>query len=176
MLVHPNFPPPPPFYFPPFLPLTPSSTWLGVIFTTVLYSTPKLFHWDSVISLSISCFITIEVKRRLRLFHGFFRKHKTLALVKDNKPIGGICFRMFPTQNFTEIVFCAVTSNEQVKVFKFSFAAGNVMPFSFLIIKEWEVVNSINYMQYYFLCEERTIVVKCVPKQRQIDEQRWWVQ
>ena len=45
-----------------------------------------------------------------------FRKHKTLALVKDNKPIGGICFRMFPTQNFTEIVFCAVTSNEQVKV------------------------------------------------------------
>lgn len=30
--------------------------------------------------------------------------------------IGGICFRMFPTQNFAEIVFCAVTSNEQVKV------------------------------------------------------------
>ena len=60
----------------------------------------------------------------------FFRKHKTLALVKDNKPIGGICFRMFPTQNFTEIVFCAVTSNEQVKVFEFFFAAGNVMPFS----------------------------------------------
>lgn len=30
--------------------------------------------------------------------------------------IGGICFRMFPTQGFTEIVFCAVTSNEQVKV------------------------------------------------------------
>lgn len=44
------------------------------------------------------------------------RKHKTLALVKDNRPIGGICFRMFPTQNFTEIVFCAVSSNEQVKV------------------------------------------------------------
>lgn len=30
--------------------------------------------------------------------------------------IGGICFRMFPSQGFTEIVFCAVTSNEQVKV------------------------------------------------------------
>jgi hypothetical protein len=44
------------------------------------------------------------------------RKHKTLALIKDNRPIGGICFRMFPTQNFTEIVFCAVSSNEQVKV------------------------------------------------------------
>lgn len=45
----------------------------------------------------------------------FDPKHKTLALVKDNRVIGGICFRMFPTQGFTEIVFCAVTSNEQVK-------------------------------------------------------------
>lgn len=45
----------------------------------------------------------------------FCRKHKTLALIKDGRPIGGICFRMFPTQGFTEIVFCAVTSQEQVK-------------------------------------------------------------
>lgn len=42
-------------------------------------------------------------------------KHRTLALIKDGRPIGGICFRMFPTQGFTEIVFCAVTSSEQVK-------------------------------------------------------------
>lgn len=45
----------------------------------------------------------------------FDPKHKCLALIKDNRVIGGICFRMFPTQGFTEIVFCAVTSNEQVK-------------------------------------------------------------
>ncbi|CAG0882237.1 unnamed protein product [Darwinula stevensoni] len=45
----------------------------------------------------------------------FDPKHKTLALVKDGRPIGGICFRMFPAQGFTEIVFCAVMSNEQVK-------------------------------------------------------------
>jgi len=45
----------------------------------------------------------------------FDPKHKTLALVKDGRPIGGICFRMFPGQGFSEIVFCAVTSNEQVK-------------------------------------------------------------
>lgn len=44
------------------------------------------------------------------------RKHKTLSLIKDGRVIGGICFRMFPSQGFTEIVFCAVTSNEQVKV------------------------------------------------------------
>ncbi|GAB6030513.1 Histone acetyltransferase kat2b [Chamberlinius hualienensis] len=45
----------------------------------------------------------------------FDPKHRTLALVKDGRIIGGICFRMFPTQGFSEIVFCAVTSNEQVK-------------------------------------------------------------
>uniref|UniRef100_A0A5F7ZEE4 Histone acetyltransferase n=1 Tax=Macaca mulatta TaxID=9544 RepID=A0A5F7ZEE4_MACMU len=47
----------------------------------------------------------------------FDPKHKTLALIKDGRVIGGICFRMFPSQGFTEIVFCAVTSNEQVKGF-----------------------------------------------------------
>lgn len=45
----------------------------------------------------------------------FDSKHKTLSLIKDGRVIGGICFRMFPSQGFTEIVFCAVTSNEQVK-------------------------------------------------------------
>jgi len=45
----------------------------------------------------------------------FDPKHRTLALVKEGRVIGGICFRMYPTQGFTEIVFCAVTSNEQVK-------------------------------------------------------------
>lgn len=45
----------------------------------------------------------------------FDAKHKTLALIKDNRPIGGICFRTFASQGFTEIVFCAVTMSEQVK-------------------------------------------------------------
>ena len=46
----------------------------------------------------------------------FDPKHKTLALVKDKtRVIGGICFRLFPSQGFSEIVFCAVSSNEQVK-------------------------------------------------------------
>ncbi|CAD7089064.1 unnamed protein product [Hermetia illucens] len=44
----------------------------------------------------------------------FDPKHKTLALIKDNKPIGGICFRTFASQGFIEIVFCAVTMNMQV--------------------------------------------------------------
>lgn len=45
----------------------------------------------------------------------FDPKHKTLALIKEGRPIGGICFRTFHSQGFSEIVFCAVTSNEQVK-------------------------------------------------------------
>lgn len=45
----------------------------------------------------------------------FDPKHKSMTLIKDNRVIGGVCFRMFMTQGFSEIVFCAVTSNEQVK-------------------------------------------------------------
>lgn len=42
-------------------------------------------------------------------------EHKTLVLIKDKQPIGGICFRMYPTQGFTEIVFCAVSAHVQVR-------------------------------------------------------------
>ncbi|KAK7863222.1 hypothetical protein R5R35_001437 [Gryllus longicercus] len=45
----------------------------------------------------------------------FDPKHKTLALIKEGRPIGGICFRTFPTQGFIEIVFCAVTVQQQVQ-------------------------------------------------------------
>ncbi|CAH1117979.1 unnamed protein product [Phaedon cochleariae] len=45
----------------------------------------------------------------------FDPKHRTLALVKEGRLIGGICFRPFQTQGFTEIVFCALTSREQMK-------------------------------------------------------------
>lgn len=41
--------------------------------------------------------------------------HKTIVLAKKGQAIGGICFRMFPTQGFTEIVFCAISMPEQVK-------------------------------------------------------------
>ena len=74
-------------------------------------------YWRPVFSLQQTKLKTSDFLMSIFFGNNIFRKHKTLALVKDNKPIGGICFRMFPTQNFTEIVFCAVTSNEQVKVF-----------------------------------------------------------
>ncbi|TGZ46564.1 hypothetical protein CRM22_011083 [Opisthorchis felineus] len=50
----------------------------------------------------------------------FDPKHKNLILLKvseagEKHAIGGISFRMFPSQGFTEIVFCAVIFNEQVK-------------------------------------------------------------
>ncbi|XP_022179942.1 histone acetyltransferase KAT2B-like isoform X2 [Myzus persicae] len=43
----------------------------------------------------------------------FDTKHKTLALLKDGVPIGGICFCPFLPQGFTEIVFCAVKVDQQ---------------------------------------------------------------
>lgn len=48
------------------------------------------------------------------------RNHRSLCIMKDEgkarkKVIGGICFRPFHSQKFAEIVFCAITSDEQVK-------------------------------------------------------------
>ncbi|GMT06181.1 hypothetical protein PENTCL1PPCAC_28355 [Pristionchus entomophagus] len=46
----------------------------------------------------------------------FDDRHRNLALVKRDKGvIGGICYRPFKEQGFCEIVFCAITANEQVK-------------------------------------------------------------
>ena len=42
----------------------------------------------------------------------YLYEHQKRAL---HSVIGGICFRPFPTQAFAEIVFCAITSTEQVK-------------------------------------------------------------
>ena len=33
----------------------------------------------------------------------------------DGKVLGAICFRMFSTQHYSEVVLCEVASNEQVK-------------------------------------------------------------
>lgn len=43
------------------------------------------------------------------------RRHKALAMIKNKVIIGGIQFRPFPERNFIEIVFCAVTRQQQVK-------------------------------------------------------------
>ena len=52
----------------------------------------------------------------------FHPKHKTMVLMKNGQPIGGICFQMFPSQGFSEIAFCAVTTSEQVNfMYKFFF-------------------------------------------------------
>ncbi|RCN23903.1 hypothetical protein ANCCAN_30408, partial [Ancylostoma caninum] len=45
----------------------------------------------------------------------FDDRHRSMVLLKKGKGvIGGICFRPFPNQGFIEIVFCAITANEQV--------------------------------------------------------------
>jgi histone acetyltransferase len=41
-----------------------------------------------------------------------------MAIVKKNLVVvGGITYRTFPGRHFAEIVFCAVTSSEQVRLF-----------------------------------------------------------
>jgi len=49
----------------------------------------------------------------------FDRNHRSMCILKKSqnvdKVIGGICYRPFYEQNFSEIVFCAITSTEQVK-------------------------------------------------------------
>ena len=44
------------------------------------------------------------------------RKHRSLVIIKNNKVVGGICYRQYLPQHFAEIAFCAITSSEQVKV------------------------------------------------------------
>lgn len=46
----------------------------------------------------------------------FDRNHEAMVIVKNKtKAIGGICYRMYPTQKFAEIAFLAITATEQVR-------------------------------------------------------------
>ncbi|KAJ6219090.1 hypothetical protein RDWZM_004902 [Blomia tropicalis] len=45
----------------------------------------------------------------------FDPRHLTMAMLKNDQVIGGITFRPFKPQGFTEIVFCAITASQQVK-------------------------------------------------------------
>jgi histone acetyltransferase len=45
----------------------------------------------------------------------FDNRHKSLAILRDDKIIGGICYRPYYEQRFGEIAFCAINSTEQVK-------------------------------------------------------------
>lgn len=47
----------------------------------------------------------------------FDMKHMSMAIIekKENKVVGGICYRLFYEESFAEIVFCAVNSDSQIK-------------------------------------------------------------
>lgn len=47
----------------------------------------------------------------------FDHRHISLAIVRGDRIIGGICYRPYQEQRFGEIAFCAINSNEQVKGF-----------------------------------------------------------
>lgn len=45
----------------------------------------------------------------------FDRRHKSLAIMRRGRIIGGICYRPYYEQRFGEIAFCAINGSEQVK-------------------------------------------------------------
>ncbi|CAG9533745.1 unnamed protein product [Cercopithifilaria johnstoni] len=69
--------------------------------------------------LQLQCLFSTQLPRMPKEYITrlvFDNRHKNLVIVKKERGvIGGICFRQFPAQGFIEIVFCAVTANEQVK-------------------------------------------------------------
>ena len=44
------------------------------------------------------------------------RRHDNLIVLRGNKVIGGITYRLFTDRNFVEIVFCTVATDEQIHV------------------------------------------------------------
>lgn len=74
----------------------------------------------------------------------FDPKHRALVLIKQNQTIGGICYRMFKTQGFTEIVFCAVAKNCQTLGY-----GTDMMNY----LKDYHIQNSIfHFLTYADVC------------------------
>uniref|UniRef100_A0A9J7ZKJ1 K(lysine) acetyltransferase 2A n=1 Tax=Cyprinus carpio carpio TaxID=630221 RepID=A0A9J7ZKJ1_CYPCA len=103
----------------------------------------------------------------------FDPKHKTLALIKDGRVIGGICFRMFPTQGFTEIVFCAVTSNEQVKGFSKDIKVpksrylGYIKDYEGATLMECELNPRIPYTELSHIIKRQKEIIKKLIERKQ---------
>ncbi|KAK3578779.1 hypothetical protein CHS0354_035688 [Potamilus streckersoni] len=108
----------------------------------------------------------------------FDPKHKCLALIKENRVIGGICFRMFPTQGFTEIVFCAVTSNEQVKGFSKeikmpkSAYLGYIKDYEGATLMGCELNPKICYTKFSQIIRKQKEIVKKVVERKQEKHQK----
>lgn len=46
----------------------------------------------------------------------YHRRHENLIVLRNNRVIGGITYRLFEDRNFVEIVFCTVATDEQIHV------------------------------------------------------------
>lgn len=46
----------------------------------------------------------------------YHRRHENLIVLRKNRVIGGITYRLFEDRNFVEIVFCTVATDEQIHV------------------------------------------------------------
>uniref|UniRef100_A0A4W3GSM9 K(lysine) acetyltransferase 2A n=1 Tax=Callorhinchus milii TaxID=7868 RepID=A0A4W3GSM9_CALMI len=103
----------------------------------------------------------------------FDPKHKTLALIKDGRVIGGICFRMFPTQGFTEIVFCAVTSNEALNATYESLPksryVGYIKDYEGATLMECELNPRIPYTELSHIIKKQKEIIKKLIERKQAE-------
>ena len=91
-------------------------TGLKNIYQKQLPNMPKEYIARLVYDRYIHCCLLTKIMERLCCFVTR-RNHESLAVVKPPlKVVGGITYRPFIPRKFAEIVFCAISSTEQVRV------------------------------------------------------------
>jgi histone acetyltransferase len=93
------------------------------------------------------------------------RKHKSLVLLKQNKVVGGICYRPYLPQHFAEIAFCAITSSEQVKGY-----GTRLMNHLKEAVKREQIWNFLTYADNYAIGYFKK---QGFSKQITMDRERW---
>jgi len=88
----------------------------GIISFPVIYNDGKPDHMIALIGLkNIFSAQLPKMPKEYIVRLVLDRNHRSMCIMKKGRVIGGICFRPFLSQAFAEIVFCAITSTEQVK-------------------------------------------------------------
>ncbi|KAJ1903674.1 histone acetyltransferase [Coemansia sp. IMI 209127] len=106
------------------------------------------------------------------------RNHSSLAIVKaDGHVVGGITFRLFEHRQFAEIVFCAVSSSEQVKGYG-SFLMNNLKDYiSANTLARHFLTYADNYATGYFQKQASLFQLNCMDggftKEINLDKRLW---
>ena len=102
-------------FCPPLHPVMYSSTLPDIHFQTVVndgsdIASTKLIALKNIFSRQLPKMPKDYIVRLV-----FDNRHTSLAILRQDRIIGGICYRAYPEQRFAEIAFLAINSNEQVR-------------------------------------------------------------